>query len=100
MSRGTGLGHARMVTDIPLTPQLGSTLMAAQTPSIMEPNLTDRLGQDSIDHRAPLHSFDPAASPAEKAAAIQNGTDKLQSVIPQDHTHPRGLLYPTSLPPP
>ena len=76
-------------------------LMAAQTPSNdvpnVDPKLTDRLSQDVNEHRAPLHSFDPAASPAEKAATIQNATDKLQSVIPQDNAQPRGL-FSTALP--
>ncbi|EDR16040.1 uncharacterized protein LACBIDRAFT_227976 [Laccaria bicolor S238N-H82] len=40
---------------------------------------------------APVHSFDPDASPSEKAAVAGKSRDKLQSVIPKDDDYERVL---------
>lgn len=44
----------------------------------------DHIKEHAEAKGAPVHSFDPDASPSEKAAAAGKSRDKLQSVIPKD----------------
>lgn len=44
----------------------------------------DHIKEHAEAKGAPVHSFDPDASPSEKAAVAGKSRDKLQSVIPKN----------------
>jgi hypothetical protein len=49
------------------------------------------LKQDAHNNRVPVHTFDPNASPEEKAAAAGKARDQLKSITSDDKKAPDGL---------
>lgn len=74
--------------------------MATDPPSNGHPELNNLLKQNmTLDNpRVPVHTFDSAASPAEKGAAAKaQADDSLQSVVPQQNSSGRGEPLHSSL---
>jgi hypothetical protein len=68
-----------------------ATLRAQQGSAQAQVN--DILDQDAAKGRVAVHSFNPDASPQEKAAAAGKGRDKLKSVKDQPEASGRGLCF-------
>lgn len=66
--------------------------MATNGPSNGQAEVNNIMKQDADKGRVAVHSFDPAASPAEKGAAAGKARDQLKSAKTQESTGGQGMF--------